>query len=221
MQRAPTLPTMSKAVGRDQLDQQLSPQKANLLRHSYHLISERGVHGVSLEEIASEASVSKGILLYYFKTKENLVLATMRWALSATADRIRTAMKGAHTPEARVLAMIDAIWVRAEINRAFYSTYLDLAGHAARNESFTELSAAFRSIVEGLYAEAVRDGVDAGAFAVEGVDEAATVVRAIVDGLFLQWMQDPAWKRRHSAYRDVCKRAVVTYLIRPAGSPAP
>ncbi len=209
---------MTKAP--DRLEQELSPQKVNLLRHAYHLISERGVHGVALEDIAASAAVSKGILLYYFKTKENLVLATMRWALSATAERIRSAMTGAHTPEAKVLAMIDAIWVRAEINRAFYLTYLDLAGHAARNESFTELSATFHSIVDGLYADAVRDGVGAGAFEVESVEEAATVVRAIIDGLFIQWMQDPQWKRRHGTYRDVCKRAVITYLTRPAGSPA-
>lgn len=212
---------MRKTAPPDPLDQDLSPQQANLLRHAYHLIGERGVHGVSLEEIASEASVSKGILLYYFKTKENLVLTTMRWALSATAQRIRSAMTGAHTPEARVVAMIDAIWVGPEVNRAFYLTYLDLAGHAARNESFTELSATFHSIVDGLYAEAVRDGLEARAFAVEDVDEAATVVRAIIDGLFLQWMQDPAWKRRHAAYREICKRAVITYLERPAGSTAP
>ncbi len=209
---------MSKAS--EKLEQELSPQKVNLLRHAYHLISERGVHGVALEDIAASASVSKGILLYYFKTKENLVLATMRWTLSSTAERIRSAMTGAHTPEAKVLAMIDAIWIRAEINRAFYLTYLDLAAHAARNESFTELSATFHSIVDGLYAEAIRDGLAAGAFEVESVDEAATVVRAIVDGLFLQWMQDPQWKRRHVRFRDTCKRAVITYLARPAGSPA-
>ena len=212
---------MRKAARQDQLDQELSPQKANLLRHAYHLIGERGVHDVSLEDIAAEAGVSKGILLYYFKTKENLVLATMRWALSATAERIRIAMTEAHTPEAKVLAMIDAIWVRADVNRAFYLTYLDLAGHAARNESFTELSATFHSIVDGLYAEAVRAGVEVGAFAVESVEEASRAVRAIIDGLFLQWMQDPAWKRTHAAYRDICKRAVIIYLARPAGSAAP
>lgn len=211
---------MAKATSPDRLDQKLSPQQENVLRHAYHLISERGVHAVSLEDIAAEAAVSKGILLYYFKTKENLVLATMRWALSATAERIRGAMTGAHTPEAKVLAMIDAIWVRAEINRAFYLTYLDLAGRAARTESFTELSATFHSIVDALYAEAVEEGVEAGAFEVESAEEAATVVRGIIDGLFLQWMQDPAWKRRHATYRDVCKRAVLTYLSRPAGSPA-
>lgn len=202
------------------LAEELSPPQAHLLRHAYHLIGERGVHQVALEDIAERAGVSKGLLLYYFKTKENLVLSTMRWALSATAERIREAMAAAHSPEAKVLAMIEAIWIGPETNRGFYLTYIDLAAQAARNETFTALSATFHSIVDALYADAVREGVAAGAFAVDEVDEAATVVRAIIDGLFLQWMQDRAWQRRHEAYKDVCKRAVLAYLSRPAGTPA-
>ena len=201
--------------------QELTAPQIHLLRNTYRLISQHGVHRVSLEDIAELAGVSKGILLYYFKSKENLVLATMRWALSATADRIHNAMAAAHSPEAKVLAMIDAIWVGAETNRGFYLTYLDLAGHAARNESFTDLSATFHSIVDALYAEAITEGIGVGAFAVESADEAATVVRAIVDGLFLQWMQGRDWKRRHAAFKEICKRAVITYLTRPAGTPAP
>ena len=216
----PRLARAAERPNRGPLLQELTPPQVHLLRNAYHLISERGVHRVALEDIAELAGVSKGILLYYFKTKENLVLATMRWALAATAERIRAAMATAHSPEAKALAMIDAIWVGADTNRGFYSTYLELAGSAARNESFTRLSATFHSIVDAFYADAVRDGVDAGAFAVESVDEAATVVRAIIDGLFLQWMQSRDWKRRHAAFKEICKRAVITYLSRPAGTPA-
>jgi AcrR family transcriptional regulator len=202
------------------LSQRLSPPQELLLRSTYRLISQRGVHRVSLEDIAGLAGVSKGLVLYHFKTKERLVLATMRWALSATAERIRAAMARAHSPEAKVLAMIDAIWIGPETNRGFYLTYVDLASHAARSEAFSDLSATFHSIVDALYADAVSQGVAAGAFAVDSVDEAATVVRAIIDGLFIQWMQDRGWKRNHSEYRDVCKRAVLAYLSRPAGVPA-
>ena len=210
----------ASGAGGGPLVEELTPPQVHLLRHAYHLIGERGVHQVALEDIAERAGVSKGLVLYYFKTKENLVLSTMRWALSATADRIRHAMAAAHSPEARVLAMVDAIWIGAETNRGFYLTYVDLAAQAARNETFTELSATFHSIVDALYADAVREGVDARAFAVDDVEEAATVVRAIIDGLFLQWMQDRAWLRRHGAYKAVCKRAVIEYLSRPAGTPA-
>jgi len=159
-------------------------------------------------------------VLYYFKTKENLVLATMRWALDLTAERVRHAMAKAATPNGKVLAMIDGIWSGAKTNRRFYLLYLDLAGHAARVQHFTELSAAFHSVVNALYAEVIVQGIAEGAFTVEDPEEGAAVLRAIIDGLFLQWLQEADWERLHAWYRDTCKRAAVTYLARIPGSPA-
>ena len=195
-------------------------RKIDLIRSAYRLFSEKGVHRVSLDEIAAGAGLSKGLVLYYFKTKENLVLATMRWALDLTAERVGQAMAKAATPNGKVLAMIDGIWSGAKTNRRFYLLYLDLAGHAARVQHFTELSAAFHSVVNALYAEVIVQGIAEGAFAVEDPEEGAAVLRAIIDGLFLQWLQEADWERLHPWYRDTCKRAAVAYLTRTPGSPA-
>ena len=192
----------------------------DLIRAAYRLFGEKGVHRVPLEEIAEQAGLSKGLVLYYFKTKENLVLATMRWALDQTAERVRKAMGSALSPEGRVLAMIDGIWSGAETNRRFYLLYLDLAGHAARLHNFTQLSAAFRSAENTLYAEVIAGGVAAGAFGVEDPEEGAVALRAIIDGLFLQWLQEEDWERLHPWYRETCKRAALAYLTRTPGSPA-
>jgi TetR/AcrR family transcriptional regulator, fatty acid metabolism regulator protein len=195
-------------------------RRVELVRAAYRLFGEKGVHRVPLDEIAAAAGLSKGLVLYYFKTKENLVLATMRWALDITAERIRQAMAKAITPQGKVLAMIDGIWSGAETNRRFYLLYLDLAGHAARVQHFTELSATFHSIVNALYAEVIVQGVAEGAFAVEDPEEGAVALRAIVDGLFLQWLQEADWERLHPWYRDTCKRAAIAYLARMPGSSA-
>jgi AcrR family transcriptional regulator len=196
-------------------------RKVDLIRSAYRLFSEKGVHRVPLEEIAENAGLSKGLILYYFKTKENLVLATMSWALDATAERVRQAMAGAATPEGQVLTMIDGIWSGAETNRRFYLLYLDLAGHAARLHQFTQLSATFHSLVNGLYAEVIAVGIAAGAFGAVDPEEGAAALRAIIEGLFLQWLQEADWERLHPWYRDACKRAALAYLIRTPGSPAP
>lgn len=195
-------------------------RKIDLIRAAYRLFSEKGVHRVPLEEIAVAAGLSKGLVIYYFKTKENLVLATMKWALDTTAERVRTAMANATTPHGKVLAMIDGIWTGAETNRRFYLLYLDLAGHAARVHHFTQLSATFHAIVNALYAEVIAQGVAEGAFAVEDPEEGAVALRAIIDGLFLQWLQEADWERLHPWYRETCKRAAVAYLARTPGSPA-
>ena len=195
-------------------------RQVDLIRSAYRLFSEKGVHRVPLEEIAAHAGLSKGLVLYYFKTKENLVLATMRWALDATAERVRQAMAKASTAEGKVLAMIDGIWAGAETNRRFYLLYLDLAGHAARVHDFTRLSATFHSVVNALYVEVIGQGVAEGAFAVEDPEQGAVALRAIIDGLFLQWLQEADWERLHPWYRDTCKRTALAYLARTPGAPA-
>lgn len=194
------------------LEERLSGRQVQLIRSTYRLIGERGVHGLSLREIAEEAGMSKGLIPYYFKTKENLILTTMRWVLSEVAGRIRQAMAGAETPEEKILAMVDVIFVEPEANRRFYIAYLDLVEQAARVHRFGELSATFHAIVNSLYADVIRSGVAQRAFTVEDVDEAAATLRAVIDGLFLQWLQEEDWRGLHPWYRDLCKRAVLRLL---------
>jgi AcrR family transcriptional regulator len=199
------------------LDQELAARQMQLIRSTYRLIGERGVHRTSLREIAQRAGMSKGLIPYYFKTKENLILATMRWALSETADRIKRAMAAARAPEEKIVAMVDAIFIEPEANRRFHVAYLDLVGYAARQRRYMELSATFDGIVNSLNADVIRSGAAQGAFAVDDVDEAAMALRALVDGLFLQWLQEDDWRREHARYRDVCKRAALRLLgARPA-----
>ena len=75
-----------------------------------------------------------------------------------------------------------------------------------------ELSATFDGIVNSLNADVIRLGAAQGAFAVDDVDEAAMALRALVDGLFLQWLQKDDWRREHARYRNVCKRAALQLL---------
>ncbi len=187
-------------------------RQLQLIRSAYRLIGERGVDRASIREIAEAAGMSKGLIPYYFKTKENLILATMRWALLQTADRIRRAMEAAQTPEDKVVAMVDAIFIEPEANRRFHVAYLDLVGSAARKDRYMELRATFDGIVNALNADVIRAGVEEGAFVVEDVDEAAMALRALVDGLFLQWLQEEDWRGQHARYRDVCKRGALQLL---------
>ncbi len=211
---------MPAAVTEELLSQDLSTKQIHLIRTTYRAISEKGSHRVSLQEIADRAGVSKGIILYHFTTKDRLMLQTMEWVLRLNAERIRKAIATETNPRQKVLAMIEVIFRNADANRRFYLTYLDLLDHAARVAEFGKLSATFRSIVNALYADVIQSGVSEGVFVVESVDEAAYTLRAIVDGLFLQWLQETNWKSLHPRYREICERSVLTYLrAAPAESP--
>jgi len=188
-----------------------TPEQERLIRTAYRLIGMKGMHRMTLQNVADEAQVSKALVLYHFKTKENLVLVTMRWVLAQVAERVAAGIAAAEAPEDKVRAAIDAIFVDPLRNRNFYLAYTDLIAHAARNDRFSELNGTFRTIVNGAYAELIRSGMGR-TFRVDDLDEAAMGFRALIDGFFVQWLEEDDWQRLHATYKAACTRAVLTYL---------
>lgn len=193
-------------------EQALSKKQMHLLRSTYRVLAEKGLKELSLQHVADQAGVSKGILLYYFGSKENLILAAMRWVLGRVAERIRTAVFEARSAEEKVTAMLDAIFIDPKANRDFYLVFLDLLSTAARLDRFDELSATFRTTVNAVYAHIIEHGIEQGTFKIANANEAAAVVRGIIDGLFLQWLQEADRDATHERTRETCKRAVLAYL---------
>jgi AcrR family transcriptional regulator len=190
-------------------DETLSPRAYALVRSAYQVITRQGSHRLSLQDVADQAGVSKGMVLYYFKSKEHLFLVTMRWALERTEARIRQRIAGAGQA---IAALVDAVFVGPEQNRDFYLLYLDLIEHAARVPSFGQLSGMAHEIINGLYEEVIRDGVAAGGLRVEDPAAAAAAMRALIEGTFLVWLQRQDWRESHAEYKDLCHRNLLVLL---------
>ena len=193
-------------------DETLSPRAYALVRSAYQVIARQGSHRLSLQDVADQAGVSKGMVLYYFKSKEHLFLVTMRWALERTEARIRRRIAGVDDPHEVVAALVDAIFVGPEQNRDFCLLYLDLIEHAARVPSFGQLSGMAVEIINGLYEEVIRDGVARGGFRVDDPAAAAAAMRALIEGTFLSWLQREDWRGSHGQFKDLCHRNLLTLL---------
>jgi AcrR family transcriptional regulator len=186
-----------------------STRQEEVLRVTYRLMAAKGMHRMTLQDVADGAGMSKANVVYHYKTKENLVLTTMQWVLDRVAARVVEATATAVGRDEKIRAMIDAIFVDPQRNRGFYVVYTELIAHSSRDARFAELNGWFREIVTGQYADVIRstDGRSQ-----KGVAEQAMVVRALIDGLFLQWLEEPGWMRRHAAYKDLCVRSIIAFL---------
>jgi TetR/AcrR family fatty acid metabolism transcriptional regulator len=200
-----------EALNHEALLEELVPAEEALVRSAYRLIASKGIERTTLLDIADAAGVSKALAVYYFKTKENLLLAAIRWVLGRVAERMTNVVDSVDAPAEKVQAMIDAIFVDPRRNRDFYLAYTALIGEAARNERFNELNVTFRSIMNAAYADIIRAG-DGTVFAVDSVEEAAMGVRALIDGFFMQWLEETNWQELHTDYKAACTRAILRYL---------
>jgi AcrR family transcriptional regulator len=190
----------------------LSARAYALVRSAYKVITRKGSHRLSLQDVADEAGVSKGMVLYYFKSKEHLLLVTMRWALEQTEARVRRRVAAVGGSDEVIAALVDAVFVGPEENREFYLLYLDLIEHAARVPSFGQLSGMAHEIINGLYEEVIRDGVARGGLRVVDPVAAAAAMRALIEGIFLGWLQRDDWRTAHAECKALCHQSLRTLL---------
>jgi TetR/AcrR family transcriptional regulator, fatty acid metabolism regulator protein len=184
-------------------------KQEELLRLAYRLMATKGMHRMTLQDVADAAGMSKANVVYHYKTKEDLVLRAMQWVLERVTVRIVDATSSATGRDAKIRAMIDAIFVDPQRNRNFYIVYAELIAHSSRNGRFAELNSWFREIVTGQYAAVIGSTTRRSK---KAVAEAAMVVRALIDGLFLQWLEERDWEARHSEYKNLCVRSIITFL---------
>ncbi len=187
-------------------------RRAALIRVAYKVMARDGVHRVPLQQIATEAGVSKGLLIYHFQTKDGLVLAALEWVLEATETRIRKVLAESDDPANAISNVVDAIWWKPDANRDFFRFYLDGVEHQARSPEFDEFADKGRAIMNTFYREVIVAGVDAGVLQVADPTIGAIQMRALIEGMFLQWLQTSDWRTNHANYREQCRQALLRVL---------
>jgi AcrR family transcriptional regulator len=126
-------------------------REAQMVAAAEKLFSERGYHGVSMDEIAAASGISKPMLYDYFGSKEGLLLACVERARGRLFEEIAVAVRGASEPEQALRAGVEAFIAFADQQRA---TWVVLFGEGGR---FGETAAGIRAEQSGLIAQLLRE----------------------------------------------------------------
>ncbi len=206
---------MTKAASSREPERRLA-----LLKAAFREVAEKGFSETTLDDIARRAGVSKGVTLYYFDSKDELFRELFAWLIDSIHARMREAVAREEDPVGKVRALVALIFPSPSKNRAFFRAFVDFCGLAARHEPFREVNARFyagcREIDGGIAEEGMRRGV----FTVRDPREAGSTMRAIFDGLMMQWLSEKDPEATFGAYRERCERELLNYLC-SAGLPAP
>jgi AcrR family transcriptional regulator len=190
-----------------------------LLKAAFREVAEKGFSEVTLEDVADRAGVSKGVILYYFSSKEDLFRELFGWLVDSIHARMREAVNAVSDPVEKVRALVALIFPSPSKNRAFFRSYVDLCGLASRKEPFRAIGERFYSGCREIDRGIVVEGMRQGRFPLRDGEEAASTVRAIFDGLMLQWLTEKDPESTFSTYRDRCERELLRYLLPPSPEP--
>ncbi|MBL8186907.1 MAG: TetR family transcriptional regulator [Acidobacteria bacterium] len=185
-------------------------RRQELIKATYYEVAEKGYSAVTLQDIAKRAGVSKGSTLYYFATKEDLFLGALEWIIEVVHERIHDAIASAQDPVGKMKAVIGVVFGNAQESRQFFLAYSDFISIGTRNRRFHDLNARFYEGCCGHDREIIELGMKTGIFRPVDLDDASSMVRALIDGMMMQWFFSS--QGTFDDYRRRCERIVLDYL---------
>ena len=121
-----------RALPRDELEES---RRQQLISVTIDSLAELGYVSSTLAQIAGRAGVSPGLVAHYFEDKDGLLEAAFRSLSRRVRDQVRARWARAHTPRARIQAVIDANLAPAEFDQRTGTAWLAFWGqvvHVAR-----------------------------------------------------------------------------------------
>ena len=155
-------------------------------------VARRGAAGSTFEHVAREAGVSRGLLHYYFGTKERLLVEVVRRDTELRVDRLDERLAGAKTVDGMLDALVASLTDMIENEPGFFLLLYELFSAGRRNPDIQrevgQLFEKTRSHVAEVLQSKEEEGVLKLRFAAEDV---VSYLFALGDGFALQALSDP------------------------------
>jgi AcrR family transcriptional regulator len=162
-------------------------------------VGARGAAGSTFDVVAREAGVSRGLLHYYFGTKERLMVEVVRRDCDIFVAELEANLARAGSIDEMVASLVNTLdaFVKGEPGtQAVIYEMLSASRHS--EEIRAEMAELYRRWRAHL-ADALRQKESEGVVALAGDPEAvASVIFAIGDGMGLQLISDPEWAQTTS-----------------------
>ncbi|MFI7352547.1 TetR/AcrR family transcriptional regulator [Streptomyces avidinii] len=163
-----------------------APPREDVLVAAMATIAERGLEGLTMAGLGREVGMSSGHLLYYFRSKDELLLQTLEWS-EAELGRERRALLARRGPVSERLQAYVDLYVPTQPRDPHWTLWLEVwnrsqnAGPQERDRQAAIEGAWHRDLV-ALLAE----GISRGEFRPVDSERAATRIRALLDGFSIQ-----------------------------------
>ncbi|MER6916170.1 TetR/AcrR family transcriptional regulator [Streptomyces sp. NPDC000594] len=160
----------------------IAPPRESVLAAAMATIATRGLDGLTMAGLGREVGMSSGHLLYYFRTKDELLLRTLEWSEGRLGAE-RAALLAGPAPVAERLAAYVELYLPDGPRDPHWSLWLEVWN---RSQNAGADARARQAAIEGAWhrdlAALLAEGISRGDFRPVDPDRYATRLRALLDG---------------------------------------
>lgn len=157
-------------------------------------VGRRGAAGATFDHVAQEAGVSRGLLHYYFGSKERLLVEVVRHDCDLRMASLEERLAGADSVDAIIEVLVSHLEAFIEQDPEAAALIYELFTASRHNDDLREAMAEVYREVRAHVAEVLEEKQRQGVVTLtDDADAVASVLFAMGDGIALQRLSDPGW----------------------------
>ncbi|HEY2055791.1 MAG TPA: TetR/AcrR family transcriptional regulator [Solirubrobacterales bacterium] len=175
-------------------ERQLSGEKAQRIVDAMRdSVARRGAAGSTFEHVAREAGVSRGLLHYYFGTKERLLVEVVRRDSDLRIARLDEMLAEATTADGVLGVLVSSLTDLIDNDPGFFLLLYELFSAGRRNPDIQHEVGQLFEATRSHVAKVLRAKEDEGILSLRFDAEAVVAyLLAVADGFALQALSDPS-----------------------------
>ena len=195
-----------KAIPADRRD----VRRQQLIDATISVIGRKGYAGTRLADVASQAKVSYGVVGFYFRTKEDLLLATLQWLADEYTSVWRDAVaKAGSSPVARLRAIIDADFSPRIASEKKIAVWYAFWAEGRTRPKYRNLCAQLYNDYHWQVRTIIEEIIEAGGYQDIDAHQVTVALNAMTDGMWLDIQIQP-----RDFDREEAKKAIEMFLGR-------
>jgi AcrR family transcriptional regulator len=156
-------------------------------------VARRGAAGSTFEHVAREAGVSRGLLHYYFGTKERLLVEVVRRDTELRTERLDERLEGAKSVDDVLGALVASLTDMIDNEPGFFLLLYELFSAGRRNPEIQKEVGQLFEKTRSHVAEVLRSKDEEGVLSLRfAADDVVSYLFALGDGFALQVLSDPS-----------------------------
>lgn len=192
------------------MQQRSEETRSKIIFSAVKLFSAKGYNIASVDDICTDAGISKGAFYHHFKSKQELFLALLDGWLE-TIDNAIEASKDKTVPETFMQITEAFPYIFATANEGL-PMFLEFWLQASRDEKIWQASVKPYRRYHKYFTDLIKKGVDEGSFIEVDPELTSRMIISTAMGLLLQSLMDPKGAKWEKVARDSTTMLVNTML---------
>lgn len=165
-------------------------RRAQLTKATYKVVSRKGYYNFTIKDIAKEAGLSAGLVHYYFKDKQDLLLNLLKEMNQNIRDYLNREFQNCTTPMEKLMAYIDQAFGLVEKEKEYFYVLIDFWTQVNHNNRMRLANVKLFKSYRDECAAILREGLEAGHFIDMDVMYTATLIISLIQGTIIQYIID-------------------------------